>query len=160
MRILSLIFLTFIFFGCAPKIVELSTLNPKINPIKTPNISVYDVPNERIVFYTFSQKEGVLMQTSWAKMLPFRVEFLDMWVSGLGHDLRRLSQNHAETIPDTLMYHAKQQGLISLHVNTQEYLLESSFAQEMVHVIEQYEEKMKRYERNREFPFLLRTLRP
>ena len=95
------------------------------------------------------------MQQTWGKILPFRVEFMDLWVTGLGHDIKRLTANHAEEIRPALMYNAKIQGLKTLHVNQKDYLIETDFAEQMVDVIEQYEEKMKRYERDRKFPFLL-----
>lgn len=144
--------LSFILLGCAPKIVDVALLNPSISVSQTPHISTYDTINDRIMFYEFSLQNGILVEKSWGKTLPFRVEFINLWVSGLGHDLRRLSDNQAETIKDTLMYHAQRQGMQRLFLNTHEYILENSFAKEMVDVIEAYEEKMKRYESDKRFP--------
>ncbi len=156
MRILLLILATFILFGCAPKVIEPSSLNATLDIRKTPSLAVYDTLNERIMFYTYTAQEGKLLESSWGKVLPFRVEFMDMWVSGLGHDLRRLSDNNAETIHDALMYNARKLGLKSLHVSQKDYLIESEFARDMVDVITAYEEKMKRYENERDFFFLLK----
>ena len=153
--VISLLLTSFFLLGCAPKIVDLSTINPKItlqSPLET---SVYDSENDRIVFYNFSLKDGVLLEKSWAKTLPFRVEFMDLWVSGLGHDLRRLTDNHAETIKDALMYGAQKEGMKTLHVNQKDYIIDIQFARKMVDAIKAYEEKMERYNKEREFPFLL-----
>ncbi len=149
--LLGLLFLT----GCAPKEVNLASINPTLNLEKSLHVSVYDTDNDRIVFYTFFLKDGLWMEQTWGKVLPFRVTFMDLWVSGLGHDLRRLSDNQAENIHDTLMFGARQQGLKTLHVNQKDYLLDTTFAQEMVDVIKAYEEKMERYNKDREFPLLL-----
>lgn len=156
MRTLLLIFAGIILLGCAPKIIEPSSLNATINITKTPSLAVYDTLNERIMFYTYTLQEGKLLENSWGKVLPFRIDFMDMWVSGLGHDLRRLSDNNAQNIHDTLMYNARKNGLISLHVNQNDYLIESEFARDMVDVITAYEEKKKRYENDRDFFFLLK----
>lgn len=152
---LSLLFLTLLFLGCAPKAVDTHLLSPTFSPLQTPSISTYDKHNERIMFYEFSMQNGILMQKSWGKTLPFRVEFMNLWVSGLGHDLRRLSDNHAESIHDTLMYYAHKQGMQRLYINQEEYIIDTTFAKEMVDVIEAYEEKMKRYESDKRFPLLL-----
>lgn len=141
--------------GCAPKIVDMATINPSIKPLPNQTLAVYDESMDAILFYEFSQKDGLLMQQTWGKILPFRVEFMDLWVTGLGHDIKRLTSNHAEEIRPALMYNAKKRGLESLHVNQKDYLIETDFAKQMVDVIEQYEEKMKRYERDKKFPFLL-----
>lgn len=151
----TLFFLLVVFLGCAPKVVDTQKLNPAFSPIQMPRISTYDTHNDRIMFYEFSMQNGVLMERSWGKTLPFRVEFMNLWVSGLGHDLRRLSDNHAETIKDTLMYHAQKEGMQRLYIHQEEYIIENAFAKEMVDVIESYEEKMKRYENDRRFPPLL-----
>ncbi|NCD10979.1 MAG: hypothetical protein EOL93_00375 [Epsilonproteobacteria bacterium] len=149
--LLNLLFL----MGCAPKIVNVATINPSITPLPHQTIAVYDESMDAILFYEFSQKDGLLMQQTWGKILPFRVEFMDLWVTGLGHDIQRLTHGNAEEIRPALMYNAKKQGLKTLHVNQKDYLLNQSFAEEMVDAIEEYEEKMKRYERDRRFPFLL-----
>jgi len=142
------------FMGCAPKVVDRASLEKHIDVEHQPSITVYDSKNDTIVFYTFFKKDGILMEKSWAKMLPFRVEFMDLWVTGLGHDLRRLTQNEAETIKDALMYAAKKEGLKPLHVNQNDYIIEGVFAQEMVDAIESYEEKMRRYEKDKRFPLV------
>lgn len=155
MRTVLLSLLSLFLLGCAPKIVDLSTINPNVT-IQSPfEISVYESDNDRIVFYNFSLKDGVLLENSWAKTLPFRVEFMDLWVSGLGHDLRRLTNNHAKTIKDALMYGAQKEGMKPLHVNQKDYIIETQFAHAMVDAIRAYEEKMERYNKEREFPFLL-----
>ncbi len=151
LMLLSLLF----FMGCAPKIVDIATINPAIKPLPNQTLAVYDESMDAILFYEFSQKEGLLMQQTWGKILPFRVEFMDLWMTGLGHDIKRLTANHAEEIRPALMYNAQKMGLKTLHVNQKDYLIETDFAEQMVDVIEQYEEKMKRYERDRKFPFLL-----
>jgi hypothetical protein len=151
LMLLSFIFLT----GCAPKAVELATLNPSLSPFAGKTIAVYDETMDAILFYEFSLKNKVLMERSWGKVLPFRVEFLDLWVTGLGHDIKRLTDGNAEEIRPALLSNAKKQGLKTLHVNQKDYLIEKVFAEEMVDAIERYEEKMKRYERDRKFPFLL-----
>jgi len=148
------ILLSLCILGCAPKAVDMASLRQHIDSERQSSIAVYDTDNDRIVFYTFFKKDGILVEKSWAKMLPFRVEFMDLWVSGLGHDLRRLTQNEAETIKDALMYAAKKEGLKPLHVNQNDYIIEGVFAQEMVNAIEAYEEKMRRYERDKRFPLV------
>lgn len=150
MRTFLLILFSFIFLGCAPKVIERSSLNASLDIRQTPSLAVYDTRSDRILFYTYTVSEGKLLESSWGKILPFRVEFMDMWVSGLGHDLRRLSNNHAETIHNALMYNAQKQGLISLHVSQNDYLLDTAFAHEMVDVITAYEERMKRYKNDRD----------
>lgn len=97
-----------------------------------------------------------MMEEIWAKTLPFRVEFMDLWVSGLGHDLRRLTGGKAETIKDALLFGAGQQGMKSLHVNENDYILDKVFATDMVSIIRAYEEKMDRYNKDKDFPFLMR----
>jgi hypothetical protein len=52
------------------------------------------------------------------------------------------------------MYAAKKEGLKPLHVNQNDYIIEGVFAQEMVNAIEAYEEKMRRYERDKRFPLV------
>lgn len=143
--------------GCAPKEITPSALNPTINYTQG-EISVYDTKHDMIVFYTYTQKDGKLLEQSWAKMLPFRVEFMDLWVTGLGHDLRRLTNNHAETIKEALLYGAHQKGMSPLHVGENDYLLDLQFAHGMVDAINSYEERMRRYERDRRLPLLLQRL--
>ena len=140
--------------GCA-KEANLSLIQPQI-AVENQHFSVYDTQNDRIVFYYFYAKEGKMMEETWAKMLPFRVEFMDLWVTGLGHDLRRITNGKAETIKDALMFGASQQGMKSLHVNENDYILDKQFAEEMVSMIKAYEERMDRYNQDRDFPFLLR----
>lgn len=96
------------------------------------------------------------MEKVWSKMLPFRVEFMDLWVTGLGHDLRRLTDGKAETIKDALMFGAQKEGMRSLHVNQNDYILDNQFAKDMVSAIKSYEDKMARYNNDRDFPFLLK----
>ena len=140
--------------GCA-KEANLGFIQPQIT-IEGQHFSVYDTQNDRIVFYYFYTKEGKMMEETWAKTLPFRVEFMDLWVSGLGHDLRRLTGGKAETIKDALLFGASQQGMKSLHVNENDYILDKQFANDMVNIIRAYEEKMDRYNKDRDFPFLMR----
>lgn len=140
--------------GCA-KEANLGLIQPQIT-IEGQHFSVYDTQNDRIVFYYFYTKEGKMMEETWAKTLPFRVEFMDLWVSGLGHDLRRLTGGKAENIKDALLFGASQQGMRSLHVNENDYILDKQFANDMVRIIRAYEEKMDRYNNDRDFPFLMR----
>lgn len=151
-----LLFATFMFSGCAPKVVDLATINPVLSPTPNQIIAVYNPDRDTIMFHEFSLKNAVLVEQTWGKVLPFRVEFMDMWVTGLGHDLRRLSNGNAETIKDALMYDAGLQGMKTLHVNQKDYIINYEFARDMVTAINRYEEKIKRYERDREFPYLLR----
>ncbi|WP_263833202.1 hypothetical protein [Sulfurospirillum oryzae] len=148
----ALLFLT----GCAPKEVNLASINPVFKPMPNQIVAVYDTDRDLIEFHEFSLKNAVLVERTWGKVLPFRVEFMDLWVTGLGHDLRRFTNGHAETIKDALMYNASLQGMQTLHVNQKDYLINYEFAHDMVTAIERYEEKIKRYERDREFPYLLR----
>lgn len=149
-----LLFLMFIFSGCAPKEVNLATINPTLNVLQQETISVYDSDKDMILIYSFFIKEARLVERNWGKMLPFRVEFMDLWVTGLGLDLRRLTHNHAETIKDALMYGAAEEGMRTLHVNQHDYILDNKFATDMIDVINAYEDKMKRYERDRNLPLL------
>jgi len=149
-----LLFLMFIFSGCAPKEVNLATINPTLNVLQQETISVYDSDKDMILIYSFFIKEARLVERDWGKMLPFRVEFMDLWVTGLGLDLRRLTHNHAETIKDALMYGAAEEGMRTLHVNQHDYILDNKFATDMIDVINAYEDKMKRYERDRNLPLL------
>lgn len=156
MRLVFFLFVSFLLIGCSPKIVDPKQFNPSFLPAKEPRtIAVYDSENDRIVFYDLTFQHETLLEKSWAKILPFRVEFMDLWVSGLGHDIRRLTNNHAETIKDALMYAAQKEGMKSLHVNQKDYIIETQFARAMVDAIKAYEEKMERYNKDREFPFLL-----
>lgn len=148
--LISLLFLT----GCAPKEVNLLNINPLIKPLPHQTLATYEPENDRIVFYEFSLKNSVLVEHTWAKLLPFRVEFMDLWVSGLGHDIKRLTNNRAETINDALAWAAQEKGMRSFHVNEKDYLIDTMFAKELIDAIEAYEEKMRRYERERRFPFL------
>jgi len=149
------ILLTFIFSGCAPKEVNLATINPVLNVLQQETISVYDSDRDMIIVYSFFLKDARLVESDWGKVLPFRVEFMDLWVTGLGHDLRRLTHNHAETIKDALMYAAADRGMIPLHVNQRDYIIDNKFATDMIDIINSYEEKMKRYERDRMYPLIL-----
>ncbi|AFL68875.1 hypothetical protein [Sulfurospirillum barnesii] len=152
LMLLSFIFLT----GCAPKVVDLSTINPSIKPIAGESIAVYDESMDAILFYDFFQKETFLMQKTSGKVIPFRVEFMDLWITGLGHDIQRLTQGNAEEIRPALLYNAKQKGLKTLHVNQKDYIIETTFAHDMVDAIDRYEEKMRRYERDKRFPLLMK----
>jgi hypothetical protein len=151
-----LLFATFLLSGCAPKEVNLASINPVFKPMPDQTIAVYNPDQDTIMFHEFSLKNAVLVEQTWGKVLPFRVEFMDLWVTGLGHDLRRLTNGNAETIKDALMYNAGLQGMQTLHVNQRDYIINYEFARDMVTAIDRYEEKVKRYERDREFPFLLR----
>ena len=151
-----LLFATLLLSGCAPKEVNLATINPVLSPAPNQIIAVYNPDQDTIMFHEFSLKNAVLVEQTWGKVLPFRVEFMDMWVTGLGHDLRHLSNGNAETIKDALMYDAGLQGMKTLHVNQKDYIINYEFARDMVTAINRYEEKIKRYERDREFPYLLR----
>ena len=151
-----LLFLAVILSGCAPKEVNLATINPVFKPMPNQIIAVYNQDQDTIMFHEFSLKNAVLVERTWGKVLPFRVEFMDLWVTGLGHDIRRLTNGHAETIKEALMYDATLQGMQTLHVNQKDYIIGYEFARDMVTAIDRYDEKMKRYERDREFPFLLR----
>ncbi|ATB70038.1 hypothetical protein FA592_02200 [Sulfurospirillum diekertiae] len=151
-----LLFATFLLSGCAPKEVNLATINPVFKPMPDQIIAVYNPDQDTIIFHEFSLKNAILVEQTWGKVLPFRVEFMDLWVTGLGHDLRRLTNGNAETIKDALMYNAGLQGMQTLHVNEKDYIINYEFARDMVTAIDRYEEKVKRYERDREFPFLLR----
>jgi len=150
-----LIFLTLIFSGCAPKEVNLATINPSLNLLQQETISVYDSDKDLILIYSFFLKDARLVERDWGKVLPFRVEFMDLWVTGLGLDLRRLTHNHAETIKDALMYGAAEEGMRTLHVNQHDYILDNTFATDMIDAINAYENQMKRYERDRDLPMLL-----
>jgi len=151
-----LLFATFMLSGCAPKEVNLATLNPTLKPMPNQTIAVYNPDQDTIMFHEFSLKNAVLVEQTWGKVLPFRVEFMDLWMTGLGHDLRRLTNGNAENIKDALMYNAGVQGMQTLHVNQRDYIIDYEFARDMVTSINNYEEKIKRYERNRDFPYLLR----
>lgn len=147
-----LLFATFMFSGCAPKVVDLATINPVLSPMPNQIIAVYDPDRDTIMFHEFSLKNSVLVEQTWGKVLPFRVEFMDLWVTGLGHDIRRLTNGNAETIKEALLYDAALQGMQTLHVNQKDYIIDYEFARDMQSAIDRYEEKMKRYERDREFP--------
>ncbi len=151
-----LLLATFLLSGCAPKEVNLASINPILQPKPDQIIAVYNPDQDTIIFREFSLKDAVLVERTWGKVLPFRVEFMDLWVTGLGHDLRRLTNGNAETIKDALMYNAGLQGMQTLHVNQRDYIIDYEFARDMVTAIDRYDEKVKRYERDREFPFLLR----
>lgn len=151
----SFIFAALLFLSGCAKEANLSFIQPQI-AIEGQHFSVYDTQNDRIVFYYFYTKEGKMMEETWAKTLPFRVEFMDLWISGLGHDLRRLTGGKAENIKDALLFGASQQGMKSLHVNENDYILDKAFANDMVRIIRAYEEKMDRYNKDRDFPFLMR----
>ena len=151
-----LLFATFLLSGCAPKEVNLATINPILKPMPDQIIAVYNTDQDTIIFHEFSLKNAILVEQTWGKVLPFRVEFMDLWVTGLGHDIRRLTNGNAENIKEALMYNASLQGMQTLHVNQKDYIIDYEFARDMVTAIDHYEEKIKRYERDREFPFLLR----
>lgn len=151
-----LLIMAFLLSGCAPKVVDVKSLNPAFELQNHQMISVYETKNDTIVFHEFFLKEGVWMSQTWGKMLPFRIQFMDLWITGLGHDIKRLTDNNADNPRDALMYNARQKGFVSLHVNEEDYLLDSDFANEMVDLINAYEEKMRRYEKEREFPFILK----
>jgi len=148
--LLGLLFLT----GCAPKEVNLMTINPLIKPLPHQTIATYEPERDLILFYEFSLENSVLVERTWGKMLPFRVEFMDLWVTGLGHDIKRLTNNHAETIKDALMWAAHKEGMNALHVSQKDYIIDRQFAHDMVDAIEAYEEKMKRYDKDRRFPLM------
>jgi len=150
------LFATFMFSGCAPKEVDLASINPVLSPAPNQIIAVYEPDRDTIMFHEFSLKNSVLVEQTWGKVLPFRVEFMDLWVTGLGHDIRRLTNGNAEEIKNALMYNASLQGMQTLHVNQKDYIIDYEFARDMVTAINRYEEKIKRYERDREFPYLLR----
>ncbi len=159
MRLFNTFFLVIIALfisACAPKMVDIKSINPTIQLQNRQVLSVYETKNDTIVFHEFFLKEGVWMSHTWGKMLPFRIQFMDLWITGLGHDIKRLTNNNADNPRDALMYNARQKGLISLHVNQEDYLLDSDFANKMVDFINAYEEKMRRYEKEREFPFILK----
>lgn len=59
-----------------------------------------------------------------------------------------LQGGKAESIQDALMFGASEKGMISLHVNKNDYLLDNQFASDMVHIIRVYESKIVRYERD------------
>ncbi len=154
MRYTILLPFLFLLLGCAPKIVDINHFNPSIHFEQTNTIAVFDSDNDRIVFYNFTLQQGTLLEKSWGKVLPFRVEFMDLWVTGLGHDIKRLTNNHAQTIKDALMWAAQKEGMKPLHVKHYDYIIDRTFAKEMVGAIESYEEKMRRYEKDRRFPLL------
>ncbi|DAB37193.1 MAG TPA: hypothetical protein CFH80_00860 [Sulfurospirillum cavolei] len=144
--------LAFLLSGCASKEVNPASFNTSVNLLQAGEISVYDTKKDAILFYTYAQENGKLIESSSGKLLPFRVLFMDLWVTGLGHDLRRLTDNHAETIKDALMYAAEQKGMQPLHINQKEFIIDTKFAHDMVDAINAYEEKMKRYDRDRRVP--------
>ena len=146
----------FLFLGCAPKAVDMASLNPALHPSSEQIIAVYNQEQDTILFYEFTFKNNVLVERTWGKVIPFRVEFMDLWVTGLGHDIRRLTNLHAEEIRPALMYAAEQNGMQTLHVNQKDYIIDNEFARSLITAIDRYEEKIKRYERDRDFPFLLR----
>lgn len=154
MKTLSLICILIVALltGCAPKVANLTLVNPQMLPVENKHISTYDSKNDLITFYHFYTKEGKLVVEEWSKILPHRVEYMNLWITGLGHDLERLTHKNANTIENALMYGARQQGMRSLHLGQNDYILDNSFAQEMVDVITAYEEKMKRYEKDLDFP--------
>ena len=154
--LLLYLLLTLLLSGCAPKEVNLATINPILMPVPEQKVAVYDAERDLILFYEFSLKNSVLVEQTWGKVLPFRVEVMDLWVTGLGHDLRRISGGHAEEIKPTLLYFAAQKGMQPLHVNQKDYMIDYEVARDIVRAIDHYEEKIRRYERDREFPFLLR----
>ena len=151
-----LLIATFFLSGCAPKVVDLATINPVLSPTPNQIIAVYEPDRDTIMFHEFSLKNSVLVEQTWGKVLPFRVEFMDLWVTGLGHDIRRLTNGNAEEIKDALMYNASLHGMQTLHVNQKDYIIDYTFARDMVTAIDHYEEKIKRYQREREFPYLLK----
>lgn len=144
----------FLLNGCAPKQLDVASINPIFKLQDQQTISVYETKSETILFYHFFLENGVWMSRTWGKILPYHVNFTDLWITGMGHDLRRVTDNQAETLYDALIFGARQKGLISLHVNQEDYLLDVDFATKMVDIINAYEEKMRRYEKKREFPFL------
>ena len=154
MRYGFLLLTLFMFLGCAPKEVNLMTINPLIKPLPHQTIATYEPERDLILFYEFSLENTVLVERTWGKMLPFRVEFMDLWITGLGHDIKRITNNHAETINAALMYAAQKEGMRSLHVSQNDYIIDRDFAEKMVSAIDAYEEKMRRYEKDRRFPLL------
>jgi hypothetical protein len=152
---LSLLPLMLFFSGCAPKELTLASFNPAINPIKEGKISTYNPKRDTIMVYTYTQKAGKIIETiDVGKVLPFRIEFMDLWVSGLGHDLRRITHNHAETLKESLMYGAEQKGMQILHVGDQDFVIDNDFAQQILEAVRRYEDNMKHYERDRRIPLL------
>lgn len=152
-----LLLVTLLLSGCATQ-ANLSLLHPSIQAqnLDNTNFSVYDTKNDRITFYQYYLKEGTLMERSWATRIPFRVSFMDLWVTGLGHDIKRITNNQAETIKEALMLKAQEKGMVELHPGQKDYLLDNTFAQDMSESIKAYEEKMKRYEYNRDLNLLLK----
>ncbi|MDD2383519.1 MAG: hypothetical protein PHN18_04970 [Sulfurospirillaceae bacterium] len=146
----------FLLVGCGVKEANLAIIAPQVLPLEGKEISVYDTINDRITFYNYVNKDGKLLEKSWSTILPFRITFMEMWASGLGHDLRRLSHNQAETVKDTLMYGAREKGMISLHKDKNDYILDNTFAHDLSDAIKAFEEQMRRYERNDDLPYILK----
>ncbi|MCD8478382.1 MAG: hypothetical protein LRY68_11300, partial [Sulfurospirillum sp.] len=69
--------------------VDIKSINPTIQLQNHQTLSVYEPKNDTIVFHEFFLKEGVWMSHTWGKMLPFRIQFMDLWITGLGHDIKR-----------------------------------------------------------------------
>ena len=151
LKFLILGFLGTLFLGCAPKVVDVATLNPNISVTHNPRISTYAPTQGFITFYEFSLKNGVLVENSWWKKVPTRIDFMPLWTTGLGHDIRRLTNNHAQTLEDALMYNAQQNGMTKLYMQNEEYILDNTFADDIVEAIDDYEEKIRRYDRD--WPF-------
>ncbi len=145
-----------LFAGCSAKEANLAVIAPQVLPLEGKEISVYDTKNERITFYSYVTKEGKLLEKSYATILPFRITFMEMWASGLGHDLRRLTHNQAETVKEALMVGAREKGMIVLHKGKEDYILDNTFAHEMSDAIKTFEERMKRYNRDDDLPYVLR----
>lgn len=156
-RLFVLLFIPLIFLlsGCAPKELTRASFNPSIDPVKIGKISAYNPKKDTLMVYSYTMQEGKIIEHVEAgRVLPFRIEFMDLWVTGLGHDLRRITQNHAETLKESLMYGAEQKGMQTLHVSEQDLILDNDFAAQILDAVRNYDDKMKRYERERRIPLL------
>ncbi len=149
---ISALLALFFFSGCAPKEVNLASINPTINPIKEQRIATYDPDSDCISFYIFSEKDGKVYERTWGKMLPFRIDFMDLWSTGLGLDIKRITNGNADEPKSALMQNASLNGMKPLHNGQKDYIIDYEFARDVQTVLDDYEERMRRYEMRR-FPF-------
>ncbi|MDD3323951.1 MAG: hypothetical protein PHN38_02350 [Sulfurospirillaceae bacterium] len=162
MKKVTIILLCLFFITGCTRVVSVQSINPKAIGFELPKTDeqkiqtvlvgksfvTYDTKDETITEHKYALKDGKLVVLEAVKIYPKDVEYMNKWVTGLGHELLRLSNQKADSIEGVLDDNAKKQGYIELHKGKKDFLIDKDFFEELKLIIDRYEETINRYNRN------------
>jgi len=153
---LLLLFAIAFFIGCSVK-MDPTSINKEILPQKSDNVTeylasktyyTYDEKESKITTYFFKEKNSTLIASYIFDYIPKDISGqLYSPISKVYFTIKRLTNGKANTIEEALVMEVKKNGFTKLFNDKEEYILGNDFANDLTHVIREFNDMVERQER-------------